>query len=313
MAQPLNSLLSLSSFDKSQILQFFDSTQYFQNSDSDHKNLKKDLNLTNKIAALLFFEPSTRTRFSFEAACLRLNVQPMTLAGAQSTSLEKGETLEDCFINMAQLEPDLFIIRAPQEFPLSELAAISKVPILNAGWGVESHPTQALLDFYTLYKFNKNFAGLKIVYVGDTAHSRVVKSHLQLAHILNVQAGICSPESMRLKGTEILGSSPVKFFSELESALDWADVIYMLRVQKERFQSQDKENVNMSTFSLIQKFESKLHHHQLIMHPGPVNYGVEIDQSMARHKNSIILDQVKNGLHVRKQLIANLFNQGVFL
>lgn len=306
MANPLQSLLQLSSLQHSQIMRFFSSVEKAQACTRD-----SIVQHPNKIASLLFFEPSTRTRFSFETACLRLGVKPITLSGSQSTSLEKGETLEDCVLNMAALLPDVFIIRSSQEFPLHKMAQELKVPIINAGWGSESHPTQALLDFYTLYRQYKNLQGLKIVYVGDTQHSRVVRSHLELAEILQVEIAFCGPAALQLQTVK-----NVKRFETLREALDWADVIYLLRVQKERFTQATQSmmpDLAMVNFTMNKNLRSHLRQNQILMHPGPVNYGVEIDEEMARHPQSLILQQVNNGLHVRQQLIANLFIQGACL
>lgn len=298
MAKPLKSLLRLADLDQSRILEFFKSVQ------STQKSGIKNIFSQSKVASLLFFEPSTRTRFSFETACVRLGIHPLVLAGAQSTSLEKGETLEDCVLNMAALEPDFFIIRSPQSFDLLGLAQNVQIPIINAGWGVDSHPTQALLDFYTLYVEGLLKPGLKIVYVGDTEHSRVVKSHLQLAKIFNIEIAFCGPQTVTLKN---YASS--QRFENINQALAWADAIYLLRLQKERF-SEGQTSIDMSQFCLSKKLQTQLSSQQYILHPGPVNYGVEIDEAMARHENSLILKQVNNGLFVRQQLMANLLTQG---
>lgn len=306
MANPLQSLLQLSSLQHSQVMRFFTSVEKTQVGSRD-----SIVQHSNKVASLLFFEPSTRTRFSFETACVRLGVKPVTLSGSQSTSLEKGETLEDSVLNMAALEPDVFIIRAPQEFPLLKIASDINIPIINAGWGSESHPTQALLDFYTLYRQYKTLQSLKIVYVGDTQHSRVVRSHLELAETLQVEVAFCGPAALQLQTAK-----SVKRFETLTEALGWADVIYLLRVQKERFTQATQSMVPdlaMVNFTMNKNLRSHLREDQVLMHPGPVNYGVEIDEEMARHPQSLILKQVNNGLYVRQQLIANLFTQGACL
>lgn len=283
---------------------------------SEALNLKANLNkqqLTSGVyhsgykgtAALLFFEPSTRTRFSFEAACSRAGYHPLILDGGIGTSLEKGETIEDTIFNIQAMRPLFFVVRCNDQVNLAEIDSRLKEPVLNAGWGKQGHPTQALLDALTMFECWKSFAGKNVLFVGDIKHSRVVSSHRQLANILGYKLGFCAPTDFLPADT-----SAVELFSDLNKALEWADAVIALRVQKERH---DNENIFLiedyrENFGLNANRLKSLKPAGLVMHPGPINYGVELETEILKDSRSCIMKQVENGVFLREALIRSLFN-----
>ena len=255
-------------------------------------------------AALLFFEPSTRTRFSFEAACSRAGFHPLILDGGIGTSLEKGETVEDTIFNIQAMRPLFFVIRCNDLINLHQVAEQVGVPVINAGWGRQGHPTQALLDTLTLTEKWSDLNGKHVLFVGDIKHSRVVSSHVQLSKKLGYKIGFCAP-------TELLpaDAQDVQIFSQLSEALLWADAVIALRVQKERH---DNENIFMiedyrESFGLNLLKLKNLKADAIIMHPGPINYGIEIETEILNDPRCAILKQVENGVFLREALIRGLF------
>jgi aspartate carbamoyltransferase catalytic subunit len=258
-------------------------------------------------AALLFFEPSTRTRFSFEAACSRAGYHPLILDGGIGTSIEKGETVEDTIFNIQAMRPIFFVVRCNDLVDLVQIEKQLNVPVINAGWGKQGHPTQALLDALTMFENFENLKNKNILFVGDIKHSRVVSSHLELAVKLNYNVGYCAPE-------EFLPTDlrQVEVFKKLSEALSWSDVVIALRVQKERHDNENiflledyRENFCLNSVSL-----NNLKKDALIMHPGPVNYGVEIELDVLNDSRCQILNQVENGVFLREALIRKIFNNG---
>ncbi len=257
-------------------------------------------------AALLFFEPSTRTRFSFEAACSRAGYHPLILDGGIGTSIEKGETIEDTIFNIQSMRPLFFIVRCNDLVNLAKIETELEVPLINAGWGKQGHPTQALLDMLTVHEKFKKVENKNVLFVGDIKHSRVVSSHLELALKLNYNIAFCAP-------AEFLPSDlPAKVlaFSKLNEALEWADAVIALRVQKERH---DNENIFLledyrENFGLNPKSLAALKSSALVMHPGPVNYGVEVESEVLADSRCVILKQVENGVFLREALIRKIFD-----
>lgn len=260
-------------------------------------------------AALLFFEPSTRTRFSFESACSRAGYHPLILDGGIGTSLEKGETIEDTIYNIQAIRPDFFVIRCHDHVDLQQIDRKLQVPVINAGWGRKGHPTQALLDALTIVEQSGKIEGKNILFVGDIRHSRVVASHTELAAVLGYHIAFCGPDGF-MPLQPVTGA---KLFGKIDEALDWADAVIALRVQKERH---DNENIFLiedyrENFGLNAERLQKLRQDVLIMHPGPVNYGVEIETDVLRDSRCKILAQVENGAFLREALIRELFaNRG---
>lgn len=256
-------------------------------------------------AALLFFEPSTRTRFSFEAACSRAGFHPLILDGGIGTSLEKGETIEDTVFNIEAMRPLFFVIRCQDQVDLPALEQKLSVPLLNAGWGKQGHPTQALLDALTIYEKWKTLSGKNILFIGDIKHSRVVASHIELSRVLNYNVAFCGPEDFVKSDA---ADSKIKKFHNLAEALQWADVAYALRLQKERHDSDNMFLIDdyIENFGLSAAKLKNLKSDGLIMHPGPVNYGIEVEKEIHNDSRSVILKQVENGVFIREAIIRQL-------
>lgn len=252
---------------------------------------------TGQTAALIFFEASTRTRMSFETACARLGVYPMILDGKSSSSLEKGETYDDTVLNIAAMKPGVLIIRSGDNFALEKMAEDLPMPILNAGWGRWGHPSQALLDIFTIWQRRGRVEGEKILIIGDIRHSRVAASHFELAKIMNYEVALCGPEEYLPEKSE------QRKFSSLEEGLRWATVAMALRVQNERHAGAAAVADYSSLYGLNQTTAKWISDKTLIMHPGPINHGVEMDVKIIRDPRAVILEQVTNGVYIRQALV----------
>lgn len=267
------------------------------------RQLKKDKKsfqpaLQGQTAGLLFFEPSTRTRFSFESACARLGLYPFVLSGTEGTSLEKGETFEDTVYNIAAMRPEILIIRCQDDLDLDDLSKKLPMPILNAGWGRRGHPTQTMLDIFTIWDQLGTAQKFKILFVGDIRHSRVVSSHFEMAKILGFEIGVCAPSELLPEDT-----TGLQVFSDLKAGLPWCDVVMALRVQKERHPNLILLDYYHEHFGLNPENLKSLRAKALILHPGPVNYGVELDKKVLSDPRTKILDQVTNGVFIRQAVI----------
>ncbi len=296
MSYPSSALIEISNLDFPKIESIFLSALEF----SKHPGSQK---FAAKTAALLFFEPSTRTRFSFEAAAGRLGVHPLLLDGAAGTSLEKGESIEDTVLNIAAMEPSVVVMRCGDEVDLHGLQKKIKMPILNAGWGKKGHPTQALLDAMTMKANRRDLAKEKLLVIGDVKHSRVIGSHFQLAKILGYEIAVCGPKEFLPDGYQ------GRYFSRLAEGLSWATSVMALRVQHERHAEKFSVTSYREQYGLnLQKLKS-WKSDGLVMHPGPVNYGVELDLDVNQDPRCQILEQVKWGTYVRQALLADVLSQ----
>ncbi|QDK46570.1 aspartate carbamoyltransferase catalytic subunit [Bdellovibrio sp. ZAP7] len=254
-----------------------------------------------KTGALLFFEASTRTRMSFETACAQLGIHPMLLDGKSGSSLEKGETLEDTVLNVAAMKPAFVVIRSGDELDFKSLAAKLEMPVINAGWGKKGHPTQALLDAYTIRKHLGKIEGQKVLIVGDARHSRVAASHLELAKKLNYQVAFCGPENF------LPETSGIKIFHSLSEGLKWATVAMALRVQLERHQVKYSLEDYRKDFGFTVENLKALSANALIMHPGPINQGTEMDaEVLQKDSRCRVLDQVSNGVLIRQAILLEV-------
>ena len=300
----IKSFIELSKFSSAQITDLFQKCLQLKKNFSKNPKASPSLNGT---ATLLFFEPSTRTRFSFESAAVRAGVYPLVFSGASGTSLEKGETMEDTIMNLEAMRPLFFVIRAPDSLNLHEIQKKISVPILNAGWGLRAHPTQALLDTVTLFEQWQTLKNKKILFVGDIRHSRVVNSHVELSKMMGYEIGYCGPENFLPEKLVEQGHGKIEMFTNLKEALRWADAVVALRVQKERHSSpslamQDyREHYGLNSQSL-----ENLKSDAVIMHPGPINYGVEMEENVLQDQRSVILKMVENGVFMREALIREV-------
>lgn len=287
----------------------------FQNLNQDqiytiiHQSLKLKKNKlkipsTIGTAALLFFEPSTRTRFSFQTACVRAGVSPLILDGASGTSLEKGESIEDTIFNIEAMRPLFFVIRCSDDVNLATLSEKTKVPIINAGWGKVGHPTQALLDVATLFERWGTLENKKILFIGDIRHSRIFSSHRELSPIMNYELGFCAPPEFIPSQTQ-----GAKAFDQVEQGIEWADAVITLRVQKERHASAATlGDVYRKNYGLNPERARQLKADGFILHPGPINYGIEIEKEVLNDPRSVILPMVENGVFVREALIQKIIS-----
>jgi len=247
--------------------------------------------------ALLFLEPSTRTRLSFEKALKALGFETY-LFGAQGSSLKKGESLEDTLVTLSAQGFEWFVVRTPQNGVLKPLAE-KGFKIVNAGDGTNEHPTQALIDAFTLKEVFGHLRDLKVLFVGDLTYSRVFRSGYKLLRKLGAAVGAAGPRSMRPPALKELG---VKVFSSLDEGLSWCDAAVFLRVQRERQHRplMTSERDYLALFGLTpERAEYLRSRGKYYLHPGPVNRGVEIAAAEVYGKNSLIKRQVENGPFVR--------------
>ncbi|MEK7244311.1 MAG: aspartate carbamoyltransferase catalytic subunit [Thermodesulfobacteriota bacterium] len=265
------------------------------------REIKKVPTLRGKTVINLFYEASTRTRTSFEIAAKRLSADTINIS-ASTSSVVKGETLIDTAKNLEAMNPDIIVIRHSAAGAPHMLAGILRQSIINAGDGAHEHPTQALLDMMTIRAKKGGIAGLKVAIVGDIAHSRVARSNIHGLTKMGAQVCVSGPATMIPRGIEKMG---VVVHMRIEEAIRDADIIMVLRIQTER----EKQNIFPSLreyaqyFSLNRKNIGFARKDVLIMHPGPINRGVEISPDLADGPHSIILDQVTNGVAVRMALL----------
>ena len=255
----------------------------------------------NRPIANLFFENSTRTRLSFELAEKRLSADVINFSASQS-SVTKGETLVDTVNNILSMKVDMVVMRHPNPGAGVFLSQHVKASIVNAGDGAHEHPTQALLDSYSIRERLGDVAGKKVVIVGDILHSRVALSNIFALHKQGAEVMVCGPKTLIPKYIHELG---VKVETNLRKALNWCDVANMLRIQNERLDisyfPSTREYVQQ--YGLTKELLASLDKEIVIMHPGPINRGVEITSEVADSPQSIILQQVENGVAIRMAVI----------
>ncbi len=265
------------------------------------RSIKKVPTLRGKTVVLFFHEPSTRTRVSFDIAAKRLSADAISIS-ASSSSLVKGETLIDTARNLEAMKPDVIVIRhasAGTPFLLSQKVS---TPIINAGDGMHAHPSQALLDMMTVREAKGSLSGLRLAIVGDISHSRVARSNITGFAKMGAEVRLAGPPTMMPAGIDALGASVTYDFDE---AIDGVDVIMMLRIQKERQRNFlfPTEREYSRRYGLTLERLKKAKPDVTIMHPGPLNRGVEISPEVADSVGSAILDQVTNGVALRMALL----------
>jgi aspartate carbamoyltransferase catalytic subunit len=263
--------------------------------------IKKVPVLRGKTVILFFYEPSTRTRTSFDIAAKRLSADSLSISGDMS-SLVKGETLLDTARNLEAMRPDVVVLRHTFSGAPHFLARRLKASVINAGDGTHAHPTQALLDMLTVRQRKGSLEGLKIAIVGDIAHSRVARSNCLGFTRMGAHVTLAGPPTMMPKGIETLGATVAP---SVDAAIADADVVMMLRIQKERLKkySMSTEREYARCFGLNRERLTRAKPDVVVMHPGPMNRGVEIAPDVADGPHSIILDQVTNGVAVRMALL----------
>lgn len=266
------------------------------------RSVKKVPTLRGKTIVLFFFEPSTRTRTSFELAAKRLSADTLSIATSTS-AIQKGETLKDTFKNIEAMKVDAIILRHSSSGVMHKLAECMGPSIINAGDGCHEHPTQGLLDMFTIKEKKGKIKGLNVSIIGDIAHSRVARSNIWGLKKLGANVTICAPRTLLPREIEKMG---VNITTDLSKALKGADVINILRIQKERqkaglFPSMREYAIQFGVSK--EKLEKYAKKDVLVMHPGPMNRGIEIMPDVADGTYSVILEQVTNGIAVRMAVL----------
>ena len=288
-------LISTEELTADEILTVFKTAQAFKKILS--RRTTKTPALRGKTVVNLFFENSTRTRVAFEMAATKLSADVMSL-DMKTSSTSKGETLRDTVENIRALAADIIVIRHSSPGSAAYIARVLDIPVLNAGDGAHEHPTQALLDCYTLHEKFGGLQGLKIAILGDILYSRVARSNIWVMKKLGAEVTVVGPATLVPREFEKLG---VTVSHDLRSALADKDAVMLLRIQHERQNASAFPSLNEYTkmFGLNKTRLSWLKKNAVIMHPGPINRGVEIDSELADSSQSVILDQVTNGLATR--------------
>jgi aspartate carbamoyltransferase catalytic subunit len=265
------------------------------------RTIKKVPTLRGRTVVNLFFEPSTRTRTSFEIAEKRLSADTLSIA-AVGSSVAKGETLADTARNLEAMSPDITVMRHASSGACHLLARICRSRIVNAGDGMHEHPTQALLDAFTIRERKGRIAGLKVAIIGDLLHSRVLRSNLLLLRKLGADVWLSGPATLIPPGIEQFGPRAT---TNVDEAIEGADVVMMLRIQRERMQGHFLPSTReyFALFGMTSERLRRAAADVIIMHPGPMNRGVEIASDVADGPFSVILDQVANGVAVRMAVL----------
>ncbi|WP_034058330.1 aspartate carbamoyltransferase catalytic subunit [Lacinutrix jangbogonensis] len=295
----VNHLLGIKNLQEKDIQLIFETADHFKK--VINRPIKKVPSLRDITIANLFFENSTRTKLSFELAEKRLSADVINFSAGQS-SVKKGETLIDTVNNILSMKVDMVVMRHPNPGACVFLSKHIKANIINAGDGAHEHPTQALLDSYSIRERLGDVAGKNVVIVGDILHSRVALSNIYALKLQGANVMVCGPKTLLPKYIDKLG---VKVETNLRKALEWCDVANMLRVQNERMDISYFPSTREYTqqFGVNKALLDSLNKEITIMHPGPINRGVEITSDVADSKQAIILDQVQNGVAVRMAVI----------
>jgi len=298
-------LLGIKHLNKADIDLIFKTADHFK--EVINRPIKKVPSLRDITIANLFFENSTRTKLSFELAEKRLSADVINFSASQS-SVKKGETLIDTANNILSMKVDLIVMRHPNVGACDFLSKHVNARIVNAGDGTHEHPTQALLDSYSIREKLGDVAGKKIVIVGDILHSRVALSNIYALKLQGAEVKVCGPKTLIPKYIESLG---VQVEYNIKKALEWCDVANVLRVQNERMAINYFPSTReySQLFGINKKLLDSIDKNIVIMHPGPINRGVEITSDVADAEQSIILNQVENGVAVRMAVIYLLAQQ----
>ena len=288
-------LLGIESLSRQEIERILDTSEAML--EISQREIKRVPTLRGRTVINLFLEPSTRTRVSFEIAAKRLSADAINVSSSES-SLSKSETLADMGRNLAAMNADLLVVRDRTAGVPKMLADRLHLPVINAGDGCHEHPTQALLDVFTARQSLGTLDGRVVAIVGDISHSRVARSDIYAFTKLGAEVRVAGPPTMMPAGVEILGVKPCY---SMEEALDGADVVIMLRIQRERLEQALFPSVReySQTFGLNLRTLALAKPEAIVLHPGPINRGVEIASEVADAELSRILDQVTNGVAVR--------------
>jgi aspartate carbamoyltransferase catalytic subunit len=292
-------LLGIEDLDRADMEQLLETALHMR--EIGERQVKKVPTLRGRTLVNLFFEPSTRTRASFEIAGKRLSADVVNFSPS-SSSLTKSESILDTARTLDAMDPDLVVVRHGVAGVPKRIADVLEAPVVNAGDGAHEHPTQALLDIFTVLQEKGRIDGLTVTIVGDIVHSRVARSNIYGFLKLGAEVRIAAPPPMIPPSIEALG---VKAYTSLREALSGADVVMALRIQNERLLGSYFPSIReyAATFGIDR---AKLHYAKddaIVMHPGPVNRGVELSHDLADHRPSVILDQVRNGVAIRMAVL----------
>lgn len=302
-------LLGIRELDVDEITHLLDTAETFR--DISQREIKKVPALRGRTVINLFFEPSTRTRTSFEIAAKRLSADAVNIS-VSTSSLSKGETLLDTARNLEAMSPDCIVVRHSMAGAPQQLAKMGNSPIVNAGDGSHEHPTQALLDALTIREHKGNIQNLKVAIIGDVLHSRVARSNVHLLTKLGASVSVAGPGTLVPAEFAELVDQGLRVEKGIQDAIDGADVVMILRIQRERqdaafFPSMREYAVH---YGLQAKHLKLAAEDAIVMHPGPMNRGVEISSEIADGSRSLILDQVTNGVAVRMAVLYLLAGGG---
>ena len=292
-------LIGLAGLSREQITTILDVAEPLR--EISERTIKKVPTLRGMTVVNLFFEPSTRTRISFEFAEKRMSADTVNVA-ASASSISKGETLVDTARNLEAMRIDMVVVRHGSSGAARFLAERIKSNVINAGDGTHEHPTQGLLDLLTLRQRFGSLEGRRVCIVGDVLHSRVARSNIWGLKALGADVAVCGPRSLLPNAIDEMG---VKVFNRVEAAIEWAEALNVLRLQLERMQGgyipslREYNRVFGITSARLKAVPREL----LILHPGPINRGVEIDSDVADGPHSVILDQVTNGVAIRMAVL----------
>ena len=295
-------LLGIRELNADEITHLLDTAETFR--DISQREIKKVPALRGRTVINLFFEPSTRTRTSFEIAAKRLSADAVNIS-VTTSSVSKGETLLDTARNLEAMSPDCIVVRHSMAGAPQQLARMGNSPIVNAGDGSHEHPTQALLDALTIRERKGNIQNLKIAIIGDVLHSRVARSNVHLLTKLGASVSVAGPGTLVPTEFAELVDQGLRVEKGIQDAIDGADVVMILRIQRERqdaafFPSMREYAVH---YGLQAKHLKLAAEDAIVMHPGPMNRGVEISSEIADGSRSLILDQVTNGVAVRMAVL----------
>lgn len=293
-------LLSIADLSPEEIVFILDTAEVMKEIGS--RPIKKVPTLRGQTVVNVFFEPSTRTRMSFEIAEKRLSADTLSIA-ASTSSVVKGETLVDTALSLEAMAPDMIVLRHAASGACQLLAGLCRHSrVINAGDGMHEHPTQALLDALTIRDHKGRIGGLKLAIIGDLLHSRVLRSNLLLLKALGADVWVCSPPTLMPPGIERFG---VRATTSVDEAVEGADVIMMLRIQLERMQGHFFPSLReyFTLFGMTMERLRRAKPDVIVMHPGPMNRGVEIASEVADGPCSVILEQVANGVAVRMAVL----------
>jgi aspartate carbamoyltransferase catalytic subunit len=299
MSRAVRHLLGIEGLSKESALQLLDNARAFW--EMNRRAVKKAPTLRGKTVINLFFENSTRTRTSFELAGKRLSADVVNIS-ASSSSTKKGETLRDTVATLDAMAPDVVVIRHSASGAPHFVAKHSRAAVINAGDGLHEHPTQALLDAFTIHHHKRSFDGLEVLICGDVAHSRVARSNILLLNLLGAKVRVTGPRTLLPREVECLGA---RVFHDVAAALDGVDVVMTLRIQQERLVNALLPNTReySRTFGIDARRLALAAKDAIVMHPGPLNRGVEISDEVADGPQSVVLDQVEAGVAVRMAVL----------